>query len=113
MITAADRSTKQAKELIAVPSGALLMTPEECEACFVNETTMIQTGPCRLVGVILNVGTEVATITIESDTQIVLKVKMTSGSRPVFPALPIACKGNLGVTLTGAGAEAIVYYIPM
>lgn len=113
MITAADRNNKQVKELLAVSSGALLITPEECEARLVNETTVIQTGPCRLVGVILNVGTEPATITIESETQIVLKAKMNSGCRPVFPALPIACSGNLGVTLAGAGADAVVYYVPI
>lgn len=113
MITAADRKTKQSKELICVPSGALLCSPEECFSRHVTASEVINTGECRLVGVILNVGSEVATLTIESNAEVVLRTKMTSGSRPVFPTLPVYCPGHLTVTLTGAGADAVVYWIPM
>ena len=53
---------------------------------------------------------EASTIQIESNTELLLKLKSLSGwSQSAFLPYPLACPADLGISMTGTGAEAYVY----
>lgn len=110
MLTASNKTTKQAQEVLASGPGGLLVSNEECRSYHVTQTATLPTGPCRLIGVILVSGMEASTILVESNTEPVLKLRSLSAwSQSVFLPYPLACPADLGITMTGNGAEAYVY----
>ncbi len=110
MLTAANKTTKQAQEIVATAPGGLLVSQEECRCYRVPASDTLPTGPCRLVGVILVSSTEASTVTIESNTESILKLRSPAGwSQSAFLPLPAACADDLAVTLTGANSEALLY----
>lgn len=114
MLTAANSKTKEAQEILATDDGKLLVAIQDCRSSYVAESCTLETGPCRLVGAILNSNYEGSVLVIESPVlEIVLKTRIGTGaSRPVFPLQPISCPGNLIINLTGANADAIIYWVP-
>ncbi len=114
MLTAANRTTKKSQEILSTGGGELMVAPAECEAALVEGTTVIPTGPCRLVGVILISGTYESVVSIESDTYMKLKIRAGANlSSSVMLTQPVSCPADLGVSLYGTGAEAIIYYSPI
>lgn len=110
MLTASNKTTKQAQEIVATAPGGLLVSQEECRCYRVTANATLSTGFCRLVGAILVSSAEASMLIIESDTDCVLKLRAPSGwSQSAFLALPLACPADLAVSITGTGAEAYVY----
>lgn len=110
MLTAANKTTKQAQEVLATATGGLLVSQEECRCYRISSSDTLPIGPCRLVGVILVSASEASTVTLESDTESILKLRSPAGwSQSAFLPLPLACTADLVVTLTGANAEVLVY----
>lgn len=114
MLTAANRTTKKSQEILSTDSGELMVAQAECEAQIVEGTTVIPTGPCRLVGATLISGTSESLLSIESDTYMKLKIRAAvNSSSSVILTQPVSYPANLGVNLYGTGAEAIIYYAPI
>jgi hypothetical protein len=110
MLTASNKTTKQAQEILASAQGGLLVSQEECRSYRVSASQTIPTGPCRLVGVVLVSSMEASTVLLECSTNQILKLRSPAGwSQSAFLPLPLACPANLEITMTGNGAEAYVY----
>lgn len=113
MLTASHRHTRQAQEVTATRKGELLTVPGDAKVAALTETGTIA-GPVRLLGMIVQAGTESAQMTISADGGTVLIWK-ASGAGYVSGMMlpnPIACPN--GVTATrnyGSGAVFLVYYI--
>lgn len=110
MLTAANKATRQAQEILATAPGGLLVSQEECRVYRLTESDTMATGPCRLVGVVLTSAMEAGILSIEDNTGPILKVRALAGwSHSSMLPIPLACEGNLTVTLTGNGAEAYLF----
>jgi len=110
MLTAANKTTRQAQEVLCTAQGGLMTAQEECRCHRLTETGTIQTGACRLAGVLLVSGMEAATVTVECDSDPVVKLRAASGwAQSVMLPMPLGCPADLAVTLTGNGAEAYLY----
>ena len=110
MLTASNKTTKQAQEVLASGPGGLLVSQEECRSYQLAGTATLPTGPCRLIGIVLVSGTEASTILVESDTNLLLKLRSATGwSQCAFLTFPLACPADLVITMTVNGAEAYVY----
>jgi len=111
MLTAAHRTTKKAQEILATGAGELMVTPGECEAAMVSESTTISSAACRLVGAVLISGGDAAVLTVSSGSDVKLKIRVIANwSGSVTPALPVNCPNGLSVGLSGTSPEAIIYY---
>ncbi len=111
MITAANRTTNKAQEILGTSAGALLVSPEECQVGFFSTSGTLTLTGCRLVGVLLTSGSDAASILVEVDSNRALWLKVINGwSRSAFFPLPLSCRGRVDITLTGTGPEAYVYY---
>jgi hypothetical protein len=110
MLTASNKTTKQAQEVLTSGPGGLLVSQEECRSYHVTESQTLSTGPCRLIGIVLVSAMEASTILLESDTNMLLKLRSAAGwSQSAFLTFPLACPADLAVTLTGTAAEAYVF----
>ncbi|GEM_PF-2269989 len=110
MLTASNKTTKHAQELLATAPGGLLVSQEECRCYRVTESAVLPTGPCRLVGAVIVPGMEISTVTIDCGTDTALKLISVPGStQSAFMPLPLACSTDLTVSLQGVEAEAYVF----
>ncbi len=113
MLTASNRSTRLAQEVTATSNGEMLTLPGDAKVAVLTESGAIP-GPIRLVGMIVQAGSESAQMTIGADGSTVFIWKATGAgyvSGMMLPN-PIACPN--GVTATrnyGNGATFLVYYI--
>ena len=111
MLTATNKNSRQSQEILATDNGDLMVMMGHCEALVVSESGFQSTGACMLAGALLIGGSDTSSVTIESNTEMKLKIKVapTGTSAVMFP-LSVYCPEDLSITLTGTGASVIVYY---
>ena len=114
MLTAQDRESKIARELVCSPDGALVITAGPALARAFDGDGMIEDTDIYLLGVILNGGSSNAQITIYSGQNTLLVAKAPLGSTCYIP-LPAPVRSitddGTEIVLQGAGAQAMVYYL--
>lgn len=111
MLTAANKVTSKAQEILGTSGGALLVSPENCKVRFFEMSDNLTLVGCRLVGVLLTAGSASASVLIEVETERYLFLKaLANWSQLAFLPLPLNCVGRVGVSMMGTGAEAYVYY---
>lgn len=110
MLTAANKATKQAQEIIATARGGLLVSQEECRVYRLTVSGTAATGPCRLVGAVICASMEGGTATFACGTETILRLGAPAGcsNAAMFP-MALSCADDLEVTLAGIGAEAYLY----
>ena len=113
MLTASNRTTRLTQEVTATSKGEVLMLPGDVKVAALADTGVIA-GPIRLVGIIIQAGTESAQMTSTADGSTVFIWKATGAgyvSGMMLPN-PIACPNGITATRNyGNGATFLVYYI--
>ena len=111
MLTATNKNTRRSQEIFANDNGDLMVMMGHCQALVVSESGFQSTGACMLMGALLIAGSDTASVAIESNADLKLKIKVaaTGTSAIMFP-VPVYCPDDLSVSLTGTGASVIVYY---
>ena len=113
MLTAANRTTKQAQEVTATRKGELLVMSSEAKVAALADTGAIA-GPVHLVGMVIESGTESAQMTLSTDGSTILVWK-TSGAGAVSGIMlpwPIPCPNGITATKNyGNAGVFLVYYI--
>jgi len=111
MLTARNQNTLQSQEILANDNGDLMVMMGHCQALVVSQSGFQSTGACVLVGALLIAGSDTASVTIESNADMKLKIKVSAtGTSAIMFPVPVYCPQDLSITLTGTGPSVIVYY---
>lgn len=113
MLTASHRTTKQAQEVVATAKGELITIPGDAKVAALSDTSAIA-GPVRLLGMIVQTGSESAQMTIAADggTICVWKTTGSGNVSGIMLPCPIPCPNGMTATKNfGGGATFLVYYM--
>jgi len=113
MLTAANRTTKRAQELLATSGGELLTFPAGAAVQSLNDTGNIA-GPIHFLGMIVLAGSDAAQATVTSDGSTVYAWKSAAGTAAglILP-FPIYCPNGITCTRnSGTSPTFLVYFIP-